>query len=113
LAAGALALARSLRLDDGRLAVSIGPDAVGGASALGTELGRLALTLGAHAVEDVLGVLLRQVRPLDAHVHHLEAELLALLVDLLGDPLHERLALVAHDVLEGLSAKHAPTLRLE
>jgi len=62
-------------------------DAVGGTGSLGAELGCLALTLGAHAVEDVLGVLLRQVRALDADIHHLEAELLAFLVHLLGDAL--------------------------
>ena len=71
------------------------------ARALGAELGRLALTLGAHAVEDVLGVLLGQVGALDAHVDDLEAELLAFLVHLLGDALHQLLALVAHEVLEG------------
>ena len=59
------------------------------------ELRRLALALGAHAVEDVLGVLLGQVGALDAHVDDLEPELLAFLVHLLGDALHQRFALVA------------------
>ena len=94
LAAHALALAGGLGLDDGDLAIGVGADAVGCARAFGAELGRLALALGAHAVEDVLGVLLGQVGALDAHVDHFEAELLALLVDLLGDPLHQRFALV-------------------
>src|SRR5581483_2714329 len=70
-AAQALALARGFRLDDRGLAVAVG-----------AEFCRLALALGAHAVEDVLGILLRQVGALDAHIYHLEPELLALLVDL-------------------------------
>src|SRR5262245_53183480 len=54
---GLLGLAGRFALDDGNLAVGIGADAIAGTGALGAELGRLALALGAHAVEHVLLVL--------------------------------------------------------
>ena len=86
-------------------------DAVGLGGALRAELGGLAEALGAHALEHVLGVLLRKVGALDAHVDDLEAELLALLVHLLGDAVHQLLAAVAHELLEGGRAEHAPQRR--
>src|SRR6476469_9192226 len=104
LASGLLGLAGRLALDDGALAVGVGANAVGRTRTLGAELSSLALTLGTHAVEHVLLVLVGQVGALDTHVHHLESELLAFLVDLLGDLLHQRLALVTHEIREGGAA---------
>ena len=54
------------------------------------ELGRLALALGLHALEDRLAVLLRQVGAADAHVDHRDAELLRLAVELLAHARHQR-----------------------
>src|SRR5690606_14677758 len=58
LAATLFALARRFRLDDRHFAVGSRRDAVGFAYALSTELRRLTLTLGPHAVEHALLVLL-------------------------------------------------------
>ena len=67
-------------------------------AALGAEFGRLALALGLHALIDRLAVLLRQVGAPDPHVHHLDAEARASLVELIAHPRHQLGALVAHDM---------------
>ena len=84
----------------------------GAGRALGAKLGRLTLPLRVHAVGNVLGILLRQIGALDAHVDHLQPNSLALLVICVGDLLHQGFALVAHDVLEGCRAEHPPQRRI-
>ena len=58
------------------LPVGVGADAQRLLLAFGAVLPRDALALGPHARIDALLVLLRQVQPLDAHIHHLDAVLL-------------------------------------
>ena len=65
----------------GHVAVGRGADFLRALRALGAELGRLALTLGLHALVDRLAVLLRQVGAADAHVDHRDAERCRLAVD--------------------------------
>jgi len=80
---------------------------------LGADLRGLSLSLGLHAAENRQTVGLGQIGALDAHVHHGDAETLCLGVDLLGDVLHQRMALVAHNGFETRGAKHAPERRLK
>ena len=85
-----------LRLGDqhGHVAVGARADFLRALRAVGAELGRLALTLGLHALIDRLAVLLRQIGAADAHVDDRDAELRGLAVELLAHARHQAGALV-------------------
>jgi hypothetical protein len=73
----------------------------------------ISAAFGLHAPIDGLAVGLRQVGALDAHIDHRDAKALAFRIHLLGDLLHQRVALVSHHGLEARGAKHAPQRGLE
>ena len=103
-----LGLAGRLGLQHRHAAVGRGADAPGGLLALGADLGCLALTLGLHAAINGEAVRLGQIGPLDADIEDRDAEALAFGVHLLGDLLHQGVALIAHHRLEGRAAEHTP-----
>ena len=96
-----------------RLPVGARPDAPGLFLALGADLGGFLLALRLHAAIDRLGVGLRQVGAADAHVDHVDAEVLGLGVHQFGDLAHQFVTFVAHHGEEGLLAKHAAKCRVE
>src|SRR5206468_4020909 len=71
--------------DHGHLTVGLGADLLRLLPALGAELGGFALALGLHALIHRLAVGVRQIGTANAHVDHLDAVALGLVVELGAD----------------------------
>ena len=97
----------------GGFAIGAGADLLRLLTALRAELGGLPLPFGLHALIDRLAVLFREVGAADAHVDHLDAVAVGLMVELLADPRHQRFALVTHHLDEGDLAEHAAQCRVQ
>ena len=88
------------------LALGIGTDARRGFGTLRPGLARHPLPLGLHARQHRLGVLLRQVGPADAHIHHPHAEAGHLGVHLVTNGAHDGAAARRQHVQQLFAAQH-------
>ncbi len=95
-------------------AVGVGADAVLFSVTLGAQLRRLAHTVGPHALEDLVQVLLGQVGALDAHVDDLDTVIrLASLLTCSAICFIRISRLSLHYLLQRRAAQHAADFRFD